>query len=120
MKEKLKKLMGPNWHVKVLGWFAAGCLYVAMNPSSIEFLPDGLEKFTLGTSKLLVAVAGGAAASVVKGSKVTGGSVPATVEASGRVGPAREEDVKAPRALPVDPEDFVDDPAEVLIVLNER
>jgi hypothetical protein len=83
--DALKKFLGPNWHVKILGWLTALFTYIALNPNSVEFLPDGLEKNIVGSAKLLMVVAGGATASVIKGSKVTGGSVAATGEAKKRL-----------------------------------
>lgn len=111
IKSFLTDVFGPNWPVKLWGVVTGLCAFIALNPKSVEFLPDGLEKFTVGIASLMTGAGIIGMGSVTKGSKVTGGAVPATPEAKDRIDKCEggncplppEENI--PRALPVNPMD---------------
>jgi hypothetical protein len=107
------KHFGPNWSVKAWGAATALCAFIALNPNSVEFLPDTLEKYVVGMASILTGAGIFGMSAVSKGSKVTGGNVAATPEAKDRVENCKPGEVcDIPRAIPVDPKDkpLYDDP----------
>ena len=89
MKNMLSKLFGPNWRSSTSGIITvisvATAFAIHSDNSLVAFLPDNIETYVLGISKLVAIVAGIIFALVVKDSHVTGGDIPQTVEAEKRV-----------------------------------
>lgn len=91
MKNMLSHLFGPNWRsstsgiLTVVGVSTAFAIHT--DPTLISFLPDGMETYVLGISKLVAVVSGIIFALSVKDSKVTGGTVASTLEAEERIHP---------------------------------
>jgi len=88
MKIMLSKIFGPNWRSSSSGITTviavATGIAIHSDPSLVAFLPDGLEVYILGISKLIAVVSGIIFALTVKDASVTGGSVPQTTEAKDR------------------------------------
>lgn len=89
MENMLSKLFGPNWRTSTSGVITVIAVVTAFtihsDNSLVAFLPDKLEEYILGFSKLIAIVSGVIFALTVKDSHVTGGNVPQTVEAKSRV-----------------------------------
>jgi len=89
MKSMLSKLFGPNWRTSTSGIVTVVAVTTAFvihgDNSLVAFLPDKVEEFIVGLSKLIAVVSGVIFALTVKDSHVTGGDVPQTVEAKKRV-----------------------------------
>jgi len=85
----LAKLFGPNWRSSTSGIVTVVAVVTAFTVHSdnslVAFLPDKLEEYILGFSKLIAIVSGVIFALTVKDSHVTGGNVPQTPEAKTRV-----------------------------------
>lgn len=132
MVQFLSNTFGPNWTVKAWGAATALCAFIALNPKSVEFLPDSVESSVVGLASLLTGAGIFGMSAVSKGSKVTGGVVPSTIEAKNRIEdckdngacqatpPAKDEVI--PRAIPVNPEDAVKYPEapKPLFDLNDK
>lgn len=92
------KILGPNWRTSTSGIItvlAVATAYVINQDNSlIAFLPDGLEHYIIGISKLLAVVGGVIFALTVKDSHVTGGSIPQTPEAQSRVEKETDESIR--------------------------
>jgi hypothetical protein len=90
MKNMLSKIFGPNWRSSSSGivTVVAVCTAIAIHsdPTLVAFLPDQVELYILGISKLVAVVSGIIFALTVKDAAVTGGSVPQTNEAEKRTG----------------------------------
>jgi hypothetical protein len=93
----MSTIFGPNWKTTVYGWITALSAAIAVKPDLIAFLPDSFEKTVSGIAGLIAIVAGGTFAAVSKDRNVTGGTVPQTPEAEGRV----EEPIVTHRRIPV-------------------
>jgi len=89
MKNMLSKLFGPNWRSSTSGIITVVSVATAFaihnDNSLVAFLPDHIENYVLGISKLVAVVAGIIFALSVKDSHVTGGDIPQTVEAKNRI-----------------------------------
>jgi len=89
MKNMLSKLFGPNWRTSTSGIVTVIAVTTAFvihgDNSIVAFLPDKIEEFIVGLSKLIAVVSGVIFALTVKDSHVTGGDVPQTAEAEKRV-----------------------------------
>ena len=89
MKHMLSKLFGPNWRTSTSGVVTVIAVTTAFvihgDNSLVAFLPDKVEEFIVGLSKLIAVVSGVIFALTVKDSHVTGGDVPQTVEAKDRI-----------------------------------
>lgn len=77
--------LGSNWRTSISGSLVVVCGTIALYPDLISFLPDTLESYVLGISKLVAVISGGAFAMNAKDKQVTGGNVPSTREAKRRV-----------------------------------
>jgi len=90
MKNMLSKIFGPNWRSSSSGiaTVVAVCTAIAIHsdPALVAFLPDGVENYVLGISKLVAVVSGIIFALTVKDAAVTGGTVAQTNEAEKRTG----------------------------------
>lgn len=90
MKNMLSKLFGPNWRSSASGITTVIAVTTAIaihsDPSLVAFLPDNLEIYVIGISKLVAVVSGIIFALTVKDAAVTGGTVPQTNEAEKRIG----------------------------------
>jgi hypothetical protein len=90
MKTMLSKIFGPNWRSSSSGiaTVVAVCTAIAIHsdPALVAFLPDGVENYVLGISKLVAVVSGIIFALTVKDAAVTGGTVAQTNEAEKRTG----------------------------------
>jgi len=90
MKTMLSKIFGPNWRSSSSGiaTVVAVCTAIAIHsdPALVAFLPDGIENYVLGISKLVAVVSGIIFALTVKDAAVTGGTVAQTNEAEKRTG----------------------------------
>lgn len=89
MQNILSKLFGPSWRSSTSGIVTVGAVTTALvinsDHSLVAFLPDKLEEYILGISKIVAIVSGVIFALSVKDSHVTGGSIAQTVEAEHRV-----------------------------------
>lgn len=78
---------------------------LAFQPEMVEFLPDSIEGYVVGTSKILFYVMFAVFGWSVKGKNVTGGTIPATKEAKDRiVKEISEFETEYPLGDPVPPE----------------
>lgn len=97
MKNMLFKLFGPNWRSSTSGIVTVVAVCTAFvihgDNSIVAFLPDKIEEFIVGLSKLIAVVSGVVFALTVKDASVTGGTVPQTVEAKKR---SCSEKIKSP------------------------
>lgn len=88
MKNMLSKIFGPNWRSSSSGIATVVAVTTAIaihsDPTLVAFLPDGLEVYVLGISKLVAVVSGIIFALTVKDAAVTGGTVAQTAEAKDR------------------------------------
>lgn len=88
MKTMLSKIFGPNWRSSSSGIITVVAVTTAIaihsDPTLVAFLPDGLENYVLGISKLIAVVGGVIFALTVKDAAVTGGTVAQTTEAKDR------------------------------------
>ena len=89
MKNMLVNLFGPNWRSSTSGILTVVAVTTAVaihsDNSLVAFLPDGVEAYVLGISKLIAVVSGIVFALTVKDANVTGGKVAQTKEAKKRV-----------------------------------
>ena len=89
MKNMLANLFGPNWRSSTSGILTVVAVATAVaihsDNSLVAFLPDGVEAYVLGISKLIAVVSGIVFALTVKDANVTGGKVAQTKEAKKRV-----------------------------------
>ena len=89
MKNMLANLFGPNWRSSTSGILTVVAVATAVaihsDNSLVAFLPDKLESYVLGISKLIAVVSGIVFALTVKDANVTGGKVAQTKEAKKRV-----------------------------------
>jgi len=89
MKNMLANLFGPNWRSSTSGILTVVAVATAVaihsDNSLVAFLPDGVEAYVLGISKLVAVVSGIVFALTVKDANVTGGKVAQTKEAKKRV-----------------------------------
>jgi len=89
MNNMLNNLFGPNWRSSTSGILTviavATAVAIHSDNSLVSFLPDKLEEYIVGFSKLIAIVSGIIFALTVKDSHVTGGNIPQTVEAKSRV-----------------------------------
>ena len=85
----LANLFGPNWRSSTSGILTVVAVATAVaihsDNSLVAFLPDKLESYVLGISKLIAVVSGIVFALTVKDANVTGGKVAQTKEAKKRV-----------------------------------
>lgn len=85
----LANLFGPNWRSSTSGILTVVAVATAVaihsDNSLVAFLPDGVEAYVLGISKLVAVVSGIVFALTVKDANVTGGKVAQTKEAKKRV-----------------------------------
>ncbi|NBP00122.1 MAG: hypothetical protein EBU90_08315 [Proteobacteria bacterium] len=85
----LEKIFGPNWRSSTSGLVTVFAIVTAFaihgDNTLVSFLPDKIEEYIVGFSKLIAVVSGIIFALTVKDSKVTGGSIPQTVEAENRL-----------------------------------
>lgn len=97
MKNMLFKLFGPNWRSSTSGILTVVAVSTAFvihgDNSIVAFLPDKIEEFIVGLSKLIAVVSGVVFALTVKDASVTGGTIPQTVEAKKR---SHSEKIKNP------------------------
>ena len=95
MKNMLANLFGANWRSSTSGILTVVAVATAVaihsDNSLVAFLPDGLESYILGISKLIAVVSGIIFALTVKDATVTGGTVAQTIEAEER---AKSEKIK--------------------------
>jgi hypothetical protein len=86
----LSKMFGANWRSSTSGIITVVAVTTAFvihgDQSLVSFLPDEIEEYIIGIAKLVAIVSGVIFALTVKDSRVTGGSVPQTVEAEKRAG----------------------------------
>ena len=89
MRNMLINLFGQNWRSSTSGILTVVAVATAVaihaDNSLVTFLPDGLETYVLGISKLIAVVSGIVFALTVKDANVTGGKIPQTKEAKKRV-----------------------------------
>lgn len=89
MKNMLANLFGPNWRSSTSGILTVVAVATAVaihsDNSLVAFLPDKVEVYVLGISKLIAVVSGIIFALTVKDANVTGGKVAQTKEAKKRV-----------------------------------
>lgn len=78
MLELIKKLLGASWEVTIIGWFATA---LGVTSTVGWTKPDG----TINWAAVGLAVLGAIFSRMTKQSNVTGGSVPATLEAVDRI-----------------------------------
>jgi hypothetical protein len=78
MLDLIKKLLGASWLVTVLGWVAT---YLGVTSTVGWFKPDG----TVNWMGVALGIVGAVLFRVTKQSNVTGGSIPATLEAVKRI-----------------------------------
>ena len=85
----LSKLFGPNWRSSTSGITTVVAVATAFaihgDNSLVSFLPDGMEAYIIGISKLVAVVSGIIFALTVKDAAVTGGKVAQTKEAKKRI-----------------------------------
>lgn len=81
----MEKYFGVNWRTSFFGYITVIAAAIALNPTSIEFLPDDLEKNIRGVAGLISIISGMIAARNTKDKDVTGGTVPSTHEAEKRI-----------------------------------
>lgn len=85
----LLNIFGPNWRSSTSGVLTVVAVTTAVaiqsDTSLVAFLPDKIEEYILGFSKLIAIVSGIIFALTVKDGNVTGGSFPQTQEAEKRV-----------------------------------
>lgn len=88
MKAMLSKIFGPNWRSSSSGIATVVAVTTAIaihsDPTLVAFLPDQVEVYILGISKLVAVVSGIIFALTVKDAAVTGGTVAQTAEAKDR------------------------------------
>jgi hypothetical protein len=88
MKTMLSKIFGPNWRSSSSGIATVVAVTTAIaihsDPTLVAFLPDQVELYILGISKLVAVVSGIIFALTVKDAAVTGGTVAQTNEAKDR------------------------------------
>lgn len=55
MKDKLfvEKLLGENWRIKIWGGFTALLGFIALNPDSINFLPESIQVYVKGVAGMV-------------------------------------------------------------------
>ena len=89
MKNMLSKLFGPNWRSSTSGIITVIAVTTAFvihgDNSIVSFLPDKMEEYIVGFSKLIAVVSGIIFALTVKDAAVTGGKVAQTKEAKKRI-----------------------------------
>ena len=89
MKNMLFKLFGPNWRSSTSGIITVVAVSTAFaihgDNSLVAFLPNKLEEYIIGFSKLIAVVSGIIFALTVKDAAVTGGKVAQTKEAKKRI-----------------------------------
>lgn len=89
MKNMLAYLFGANWRSSTSGILTVVAVATAVaihsDNSLVAFLPDGMEAYIIGISKLIAVVSGIVFALTVKDANVTGGKVAQTKEAKKRV-----------------------------------
>ena len=89
MKYMLSKLFGPNWRSSTSGIITviAVCTAFAIHGdnSLVAFLPDKMEEYIIGVSKLIAVVSAIIFALTVKDASVTGGKIAQTKEAKKRI-----------------------------------
>ena len=85
----LANLFGPNWRSSTSGILTVVAVATAVaihsDNSLVAFLPDKIEAYVLGISKLIAVVSGIVFALTVKDANVTGGKIAQTKEAKKRV-----------------------------------
>ena len=90
MKNMLSKIFGANWRSSSSGIITVVAVTTAIaihsDPTLVAFLPDGLENYIIGISKLIAVVSGIIFALTVKDAAVTGGTIAQTNEAEKRIG----------------------------------
>jgi hypothetical protein len=88
MQNFLSKLFGPSWRSSTSGVITVVAVTTALvingDHTLVAFLPDKLEEYIVGISKIVAIVSGVIFALSVKDNRVTGGSIPQTVEAEHR------------------------------------
>lgn len=89
MKNMLIALFGPNWRSSTSGILTVIAVTTAVaihsDNSLVAFLPDGMETYVVGISKLIAVVSGIVFALTVKDAAVTGGKIAQTKEAKKRI-----------------------------------
>lgn len=87
MIKLLENIFGPSWRTSLLGWIFTVSTSLSVSPDILVNI--GLSAETISSVKNIASVvaflAGGALFQNVKDSKVTGGSIPATREATIRL-----------------------------------
>jgi len=95
MKNMLATLFGPNWRSSTSGILTVVAVATAVaihsDNSLVAFLPDGMETYVVGISKLVAVVSGIIFALTVKDAAVTGGKIAQTQEAKKRVNKSKGE-----------------------------
>lgn len=85
----LSAIFGPNWRSSTSGILTVVAVATAVaihsDNSLVAFLPDYIETYVLGISKLVAVVSGIVFALTVKDAKVTGGKIAQTKEARKRI-----------------------------------
>lgn len=91
----LANLFGPNWRSSTSGILTVIAVSTAVaihsDNSLVAFLPDGMEAYVIGISKLVAVVSGIVFALTVKDAAVTGGKIAQTKEAKKRVSKEKGE-----------------------------
>jgi len=87
----LSKIFGPNWRSSTSGILTVVAISTAMSihmdPALVSFLPDHIENYIVGISRVVAVVSGIIFSLTVKDAKVTGGTVASTTEAEERIHP---------------------------------
>ncbi len=91
MKTMLSHIFGPNWRSSISGILTvvtvSTAMSIHMDPSLASFLPDHVDNYIVGISRILAVVSGIIFSLTVKDAKVTGGTVASTTEAEERIHP---------------------------------
>ncbi|REK56948.1 MAG: hypothetical protein DWQ49_09580 [Bacteroidetes bacterium] len=82
--EELVKSFKTNLLTSIIGLSIALVSTISVAPDLVDFLPDKTENVVVKVSRLIVGILAGAGFMVAKDGRVTGGTVPATTEATKR------------------------------------
>lgn len=85
IQEFLETFFGPNWRTSFYGLVTVASGTIAVSPELVSFLPDSMEGYIVGLSKIIAIITGSAVFLNTKDKHVTGGIVPSTNEAKDRV-----------------------------------
>ena len=81
----MERVFGVNWRTSLSGYVTLVAVAIVMNPLSLDFLPDEIEKYLKGIAGLIALISGAAVTHNMKDRSVTGGTVASTNEAEKRV-----------------------------------